>query len=113
MKMTREPDRMAATGRRLIRGLHYIETQKPLDPHAQITISMSDVSPSDKVMLLAVQAYDQAKERRQREVGNAFSYAVEFGYDGRSVWVIMLCGYFFWFATVGPPDLTMPPLLRY
>jgi hypothetical protein len=62
-----------------------------------------DVSPSDEVMLLAVQAYDASKERRQREVGEAFSYTAGFDDDGRSMWVIMLYGYFFWFATVGEP----------
>lgn len=104
LKLTRDLDRIAATGRRLIRGLHYIERQKPLDPQARITLSMSDyVSPSDELIQLAVQAYDASKERRQREIGAAFSYVAGFDDHDRSVWVMMLYGYFFWFATVGEP----------
>jgi hypothetical protein len=65
---------------------------------------MSDtVDPSDEVMLLAVQAYDASKDQRQRTVGSAFSYVAGFDGDGRSVWVILVYGYFFWFATVGEP----------
>jgi hypothetical protein len=103
-KLTRDFTRLASTGARLIRGLHYVEMERALAPDARITMSMSDtVEPSDEVMLLTVRAYDAAKERRQREVGSAFSYAAGFDDDGRSVWVIMVYGYFFWFATVGEP----------
>ena len=103
-KLTRDVNRLAATGKRLVRGLHYVEMGKPLDPEALITMSMSDsVEPSDELIKLAVQAYDGSKQRRQRDMGNTFGYAAGFDGDGRSVWVIMLYGFFFWFATVGEP----------
>jgi hypothetical protein len=67
-------------------------------------MSMSDrVELSDELLKLAVQAYDGSKQRRQRDIGNTFGYAAGFDEDGRSVWVIMLYGFFFWFATVGEP----------
>jgi len=103
-KLTRDVERLASTGKRLIRGLHYVEMGKPLAPEARITMSMSDsVEPSDDLIKLAVQAYDASKERRQRDMGNTFGYAAGFDDDGRSTWVIMVYGFFFWFATVGEP----------
>jgi hypothetical protein len=103
-RLTRDPNRLAATGKRLVRGLHYVETRKPLTPDTPITMSMcDDREPPTELLIYAVQAYDASKERRHREVGSAFSYAVGFDDDGRSVWVIMVYGYFFWFATVGEP----------
>ena len=39
-KLTRDLNRLAATGERLVRGLHYVETGKPLTPDARITMSM-------------------------------------------------------------------------
>jgi hypothetical protein len=103
-RLIRDLGRLAATGERLVRGLHHAETGKPLAPDARVTMSMCDnVEPSDELLICALQAYDASKERRHREVGSAFSYVAGFDDDGRSVWVIMVYGYFFWFATVGEP----------
>ena len=103
-RLERDLDRLAATGKRLVRGLHYVETGKPLVPGTRITISMcDDIKPLDELLVCAVRAYDASMERRHREVGAAFSYAAGFDDDGRSIWVIMVYGFFFWFATVGEP----------
>ena len=66
---------------------------------------------SDELIKLTVQSYDASKERRQRDMGNTFGYAAGFDGDGRSTWVIMVYGFFFWFATVGEPydEAPLPP----
>jgi len=100
-RLTQDLTRINATGRRIIRGLHYIERKKPVDPNARIIIeSRTNVELTDDLLVPAVQAYDAAKERSSREVGKAFSYAVGFDNE-RSVWTLLLYGYFFWFAKVG------------
>jgi hypothetical protein len=111
-KLTQNLQRINATGARIIRGLHYIEKGRPVPPDAQIMIESRDkVDGSDEILLLAVQAYDASTVRSTREVGKAFSYAVGFDND-RSVWVLMLYGYFFWFATVGDDPNELEPSSR-
>jgi hypothetical protein len=100
-KLTQDLRRINATGERIIRGLYYVERRRPVAPDARILIeSRNNIELSDEILLLAVQAYEASKDRSTREVGKAFSYAVGFDND-RSVWVLMVYGYFFWFATVG------------
>jgi hypothetical protein len=100
-KLTQDVRRIDATGERIVRGLYYIEKKKPLDANARIVIvSEDDMESSNPLLLDAVQAYDASTDQRKGGVGNAFSYVAGFEGD-RSVWVLMLYGFFFWFALIG------------
>jgi hypothetical protein len=100
-KLKQDVRRIDATGERIVRGLYFIEKGQPLDPGARITIASEDDMESVNPLLLdAVQAYDASTDQRKGSVGAAFSYVA--GFQGeRSVWVLMLYGFFFWFALVG------------
>lgn len=102
-KITIDVSRVDATGEHIVRGLHYLETQKTVDPKMTVLVrSFSDVEPSHPVLLNAVRLHDLCPDQRQGQVGSAFSYCVGFGFE-KSVWVMMLYGYHFWFATIGEP----------
>lgn len=102
-KMTVDVSRIDATGEHIVRGLHYVETKMTVDPKARVLVrSLPHVEPSDPMLLAAVRMHDLCPDQRHREVGKAFSYGVGFGY-GKSVWIMMLYGYHFWFATIGEP----------
>jgi hypothetical protein len=99
-KLALDLRRVNATGEHMVRGLHYWHRKMPVDPLAVIKIaSQPDVAVSDPMLLDAVRLYDAFPDKFTGEVGTAFSYAAAFS-GQRSVWVMMLYGYFFWFVTV-------------
>ncbi len=92
--------RVNATGERIIRGLFFVETGNPLSPTARVKVgSKASVNPSDPVVLEMARIYSRCPERRDREIGKAFSYVAGFG-SGFSVWLLMLYDYFAWVGTV-------------
>ena len=99
-------ERINATGERMVRGLFSIEMGKPLSPTAHVRIAANaGVNASDPVILQLARTYHQCSDRRDREIGRAFSYAAGFGVD-LSVWILVLYDYFVWIATVDhcPPE---------
>jgi hypothetical protein len=93
-------ERINATGERMVRGLFFIEMGKPLSPTAHVRIAANaGVNRSDPVILQFARTYDHCSDRRNREIGRAFSYAAGFGADF-SVWILLLYDYFVWIATV-------------
>ena len=93
-------ERINATGERMVRGLFFIEMGKPLSPTAHVRIGANAVvNASDPVIRQFARTYVQCSDRRDREIGRAFSYAAGFAADF-SVWILLLYDYFVWIATV-------------
>lgn len=102
-KMAVDVTRIEATGEHIVRGLHYLETKKPVDSKAKVLVrSLRDWEPSNTLLLAAVRMHDLCLDKRQKEVGKAFSYAVGLR-DDKSVWVMLLYGYHLWIASIGEP----------
>ncbi|MEK7992249.1 MAG: hypothetical protein AAB403_00440 [Planctomycetota bacterium] len=92
--------RVHATGARIIRGLFYVEKGKPVPPGALLRVeATAGLNSSDPVVLQFARLYGQCSERRDREIGKAFSYAAGFG-PGFSIWLMLLYDYFAWAGTV-------------
>jgi hypothetical protein len=105
-KLSIDVARVEATGAHIVRGLHYIETGKPVPPSAQVHVRLlADTEPSNELLLKTVRLHDLSPTKREKAVGNAFSYSVGLSF-GKSVWGMMLYGHhFFWVAVIGePPD---------
>lgn len=95
-----DKSRVNATGARIVRALHYIETGRALSPAAIVrTAAKAGLRAHDEDMLEIARVYSRFKERRHREIGNAFSYAACFA-PNISVWLILLYDYFAWIGTV-------------
>ena len=91
--------RVNATGKRIIRGLYYVEAKKTLDLDARIKIgSKAGLDASDPMGLQFARVYRACSERRDRAIGETFSYVAGFG-QGFSIWLMMLYGYFVWAGT--------------
>lgn len=92
--------RVGATGARIIRGLYFIEMRKPLPPNALIRVeAKAGLSPHEPDALRIARTYSMFPDRREREIGKAFSYVAGFG-PAVSVWVMLLYDYFVWVGTV-------------
>jgi hypothetical protein len=92
--------RVNATGARMIRALYFVETGKPLPPDAVVKVgAKASLSPHEPEALEIARVYSMFTDRRDREIGKAFSYVACFG-PGLSVWVMLLYDYFFWLGTV-------------
>jgi len=92
--------RVQAAGERLIRGLYFIEMQKPLARGAMVRVAARPgVSAREPAIQEFARLYARAAVRRDRAIGTAFSYAA--GFTGNiSVWMMLLYDYFAWLGTV-------------
>lgn len=101
MAMTLSVQRINATGEHIVRGLHYLETRKPVDSKSLVLVrSVASWDPPTPLLLAAARMYRKCLDKRQREVGRAFSYGVGIR-DGKSVWFLLLYGCHLWIATIG------------
>lgn len=92
--------RVNATGARLIRGLHFVEAGTPIPKGGVVRVeAKAGISPGEPDALKIARVYRALKDRRDREIGSAFSYVACFGLDF-SIWVMLLYDYFVWVGTV-------------
>jgi hypothetical protein len=92
--------RVNATGVHKIRGLHFIETAKMLPPHIRIKLAAkAGLRPDEPSATTIARAFMSCPDRRHKEIGQAFSYAVGFN-KSWIVWILMLYEFFIWVATV-------------
>jgi hypothetical protein len=92
--------RIDTTGRRLVRGLFYVEAGRPLAVDARVRVaSKPNPTPHDPVVAEFVRFYSRIPERRDRAIGTAFSYVAGFG-DLISVWMMLLYDYYVWVGIV-------------
>jgi hypothetical protein len=94
--------RLNATGERIIRGLHFIETKLAVPKTAQIRVAsipgVTATEPKPLIQQLAV-LYSQCTDQRTRIVGDAFNYIAAFRAEF-SVWLLLLYNEFAWAATI-------------
>jgi hypothetical protein len=83
-----------------MRGLWYIEMGKTAPVGAEIMVQMiSGIDPADPMIESFVQMYDLCTDKRDRSIGTTFSCVAGFR-DSRSVWLVLLHGYFAWVGTL-------------
>jgi hypothetical protein len=98
--------RVNATGRRIVRGLFFVETGKPLAPTQQIKIESNiDVRSSDPMILQFARLYQMCPDHRNRQIGSAFDYVGGL-HEKFSIWMLMLYGNFIWLATMDYSQVT-------
>jgi hypothetical protein len=94
--LTIDVPRINATGEHIVRGLHYLETGKPIDPKAKVVVnSIANWELSNPLILAAVRMHDLCGDKRLKEVGKAFSYGIGLR-DDKSVWIMLLYGCHLW-----------------
>lgn len=92
--------RVNATGTRIIRALHFFETGEPLTRDAVVKVgAKAGLGPHEADTLEIARAFSKFSDRRDREIGRAFSYVAGFA-PGMSVWMILMYEYFVWCGTV-------------
>lgn len=92
--------RVNATGSHIMRGLWSLETRRAVPVGAEIMVQMiSGIDPEDPMIESFVQMYDLCTERRERALGKTFSCVAGFR-ESRSVWLMLLYGYFAWVGTL-------------
>lgn len=95
-----ESDRMNATGKHIVRGLYFVETGQPLPAILQVRVACKSGLTADHPDILKfAQIYHRLPDKRDRSIGDAFSYVVGF-HANWSVWLMMLYNQFFWLAIV-------------
>jgi hypothetical protein len=100
--------RLNATGERIVRGLHFVETNLPVPLAAHMRVaSIPCVSASEpKPMIQQVALlYHGCSDQRARAIGDVFNYVVAFHPDF-SVWLLMLYEEFAWAVTITASDST-------
>lgn len=100
--MAIDPDRKRInnTGLRILRGLYFRETGKPLPTTAVVRVECKAGLTSDHPdMLTIARGWQVCQDHRNGAMGTAFSYAAAFG-GGVSLWLMLLYDYFFWFGIV-------------
>ncbi len=105
--------RVNATGSRIIRGLYFVEMGKPLALNAVVRVeATAGLRSHDADALKIARVYSMFSDRRDGEIGKAFSYVAGFG-PGISVWMMLLYDYFVWVGTVDcrTADASVLPLL--
>jgi len=94
--------RLNATGERIVRGLHFVETKLPAPPAAQIRVaSIPGVTASEPKAMIQQFAllYSMCTDHRAKAVGDAFNYLAAFHQDF-SVWLLILYDEFAWAVTI-------------
>jgi hypothetical protein len=92
--------RLDATGKRLLRGLFFLETGIPMPPEGKIRIaSQPGADAGHPLVIKFAEVHGTLIDRRHRSIGTAFSYVAGFG-NGFSVWLLLLYDHFAWVGTV-------------
>ena len=90
MAIKADHSRVNATGERIIRGLFFVETGRPLATTTAVQIACRmGVSPKDPIVRKFTLAYSQSSDRRIKAIGDAFSYVAVFHPRG-SIWLLLL-----------------------
>ncbi len=98
--------RLNRTGAHIVRGLHYVQTGKPVPTSAAFKIACkTELTASQPDTLTIGRLLVACPERRDGAVGEAFSYVASFA-DRFSMWVLLLYDYFFWVCTIDDRDLS-------
>lgn len=107
-----EQGRLNATGERIVRGLHFVETKLPVAASARVRVASIPgvTSPEPQAMIQQIaRRYGGSTDRRERAIGDVFNYVAAFHPDF-SVWLLILYAEFAWAATITTRDaaLTSP-----
>jgi hypothetical protein len=98
--------RLNATGERIVRGLHFIETKLPVPPSSKIRVasipSVTAPEPTPIIQQLA-RLYSMSTDHRTKAVGDAFNYVAAFHPDF-SVWFLAIYDEFAWAVTITARD---------
>jgi len=87
--------RLNATGERIVRGLHFVETGL-----AKIRVaSIPGVTASEPMIQQFALLYDASADQRTKAVGEVFNYVAAF-HSNFSVWLLMLYDDFAWAVTI-------------
>jgi hypothetical protein len=106
MKIELDRKRLNKTGLRIMRGLYFRETGKPVPSVAAVRLeSTTDLTADHPDMLTIATMWNVLTDHRDGATGRAFSYAAAFG-RGVSVWLMLLYDYFFWAGTIDERDPT-------
>jgi hypothetical protein len=108
MGQTIEVDRgrVNKTGARIMRGLYFTETGKPIPKNARVRLeSTAGLTASHPDMQTIARVFQVFPDHRSGATGEAFSYAVAMG-DRMSAWVMLLYDYFFWVGTVDEREIS-------
>jgi hypothetical protein len=94
-------NRLNASGERMVRGLFFVESGNPLPSSTQVRIACKPgITASNPAIIQFASLYSGCPERRDRAIGDAFSYVAGFRPEF-SIWLLMLYGHFTWLATIG------------
>ena len=92
----------------MVRGLHYIKKKISLGQPEEFRVaSKAGVAATDPAIQQFARMYAGSVERRTRDIGDVFSYAVCF-YPTFSIWFLLLYGYFSWLASTKSGDAIKP-----
>jgi hypothetical protein len=101
-----DKDRIQRVGRRLLRGLFFVETGHPLPARASVRLEpRQGTGQASHAFEVFAPLFSAAPVVRDREVGEGFRYSVGF-HQQFAIWVIVLYDYLVWAATVEPPEAT-------
>jgi hypothetical protein len=94
--------RLSATGKRIVRGLYFVETKLPVPPSARIRVAsipgVTAPEPQPMIQQFA-RLYSMCLDRRAKAVGDAFNYVAAFHVDF-SVWLLILYDEFAWAVSI-------------
>jgi hypothetical protein len=98
--------RLNATGERIVRGLHFVETNLPVPPSVNIRVAsipgVTAPEPKPIIQQLAL-LYSICTDHRSKAVGDVFNYVAAFHPDF-SVWLLILYDEFAWAVTITNSD---------
>jgi hypothetical protein len=98
--------RVNRTGLRILKGLYFVETRKPIPKNAEVRLECkAGLTAEHPDMLKIAPVFHLLPDRRDGALGRAFSYAAGFGF-GRSVWMMLLYDYHFWLGSVDERDVS-------
>lgn len=104
-----ESARVNSTGERMIRGLFYLESGRPLGPLARIQIgSKMGVERRDPAIEHFAAALRKIPDQRSKTLEDTFGYVAAFHPAG-SIWLLLLYGTFSWMAKVDNVDSEQAP----
>jgi len=94
--------RLNASGERIVRGLHFVETKLPVPPSAKIRVAsipgVTAPEPQPMIQQFA-RLYSMCPDRRAKAVGDVFNYVAAFHADF-SVWLLILYDEFAWAVSI-------------
>ncbi len=103
--------RLNATGERIVRGLHFVETKLPVPQSARIRVAsipgVTATGPKAMIQQFA-RLYSMCPDRRDKAVGDVFNYVAAF-HVGFSVWMLILYDEFAWAVSITTSEPAAAP----